>query len=406
MAHERARRGLRPVDGAAQRQPGGGLGNDADSDGARRLGFWQERYFVQVLAGQDVTRAGAGRIWRGAGESAAHRREAARAGRSACRKQGWTPSSRIYFHDEAVIQQKLDLGGENILGLGPRPTGALAGYTLDGQAYQAAAGGISAGRAGGRVPERAAECGAGRAAGIRGEGWAAWGRYLARKAADGVVELLAEALNPMTVEALAARAAGLAAAVLRGGGGFAVRRAARAAGFPAGGCLLPLQPALGAGRDDRRARLDPAPGAGAGDAGGHPAARAGLVRLDLPDGHAGGMGQPARRAAAREADSRRAGGLAKQALLVAILAAALLGSLSLLVFDPLALFTRGMSDGGDPGAGPGSQRAGEACSTRCAGCARWWTGWRPRCAGRCCRRNGRCSTAACGSRCCWRASWR
>ena len=40
-----ALRGGEPVDG---------IGNNADSDGARRLAFWQERYFVQALAGQDV----------------------------------------------------------------------------------------------------------------------------------------------------------------------------------------------------------------------------------------------------------------------------------------------------------------------------------------------------------------
>ncbi len=112
-----------------------GLGNDADSDGARRLGFWQGRYFVQVLAGQDVSAqeleefgAALAKTLPKGGEPPAL---AARLPQA-----GLVPDSTVFFHQEPSLQTALDLGGQNLLGLSPKTDGVLAGYTLDGQPYR------------------------------------------------------------------------------------------------------------------------------------------------------------------------------------------------------------------------------------------------------------------------------
>jgi len=111
------------------------VGNNADSDGTRRLGFWQGRYFVQALAAQD---------------SAAQELEAFGAAMAKALPAGGSPpgliadlprvgleaDSLVYFHLAASVQKTLDLGGQDSLGLSLETKCALASYTLDGQPYQ------------------------------------------------------------------------------------------------------------------------------------------------------------------------------------------------------------------------------------------------------------------------------
>ena len=51
-------------------------------------------------------------------------------------QDGLVPDSTVYFHQEPSLQTELDLGGQNLLGLGPKTDGVLAGFTLDGQPYR------------------------------------------------------------------------------------------------------------------------------------------------------------------------------------------------------------------------------------------------------------------------------
>jgi len=112
-----------------------GIGNNADSDGARRLAFWQERYFVQALAGQDVPEADLAAF----GEALA--KNLPRGGQppalvTGLPKDGLEAGRTLYFHGETSLTPALDLGGENRLGLSPKTNGVLAFYTLEGQPYR------------------------------------------------------------------------------------------------------------------------------------------------------------------------------------------------------------------------------------------------------------------------------
>jgi hypothetical protein len=46
------------------------------------------------------------------------------------------PRSSIFFHEEISIQNNLWLGGENLLGLGPKTEGVLARYNVGGAPVQ------------------------------------------------------------------------------------------------------------------------------------------------------------------------------------------------------------------------------------------------------------------------------
>ena len=121
-----ALRGGEPVDG---------IGNNADSDGARRLAFWQERYFVQALAGQDVPEADLAAFGKALAQNLP------RGGQppalvTSLPKDGLDPWRTLYFHTEASLASTLDLGGENRLGLSQKTNGVLGSYTLEGQTYR------------------------------------------------------------------------------------------------------------------------------------------------------------------------------------------------------------------------------------------------------------------------------
>ncbi len=112
-----------------------GVGNNADSDGTRRLAFWQDRYFAQVLSDQAVTADELQAF------GAALARQLPKGGKPPVLVQrlpqsGLEADSVIYFHQVAAIHKGIDLGGENVLGLSAETSGVLAGYRLEGQVFQ------------------------------------------------------------------------------------------------------------------------------------------------------------------------------------------------------------------------------------------------------------------------------
>lgn len=111
------------------------VGNEGDTDPGRRLAFWQNRYFVSVTAQQAVLDA----------DLLAFAQAVALAlptggerppvvGRLP--REGLVERSLIFFHEEISIQDRLWLGGENILGLSRETDGVLAQYDLGGAAVR------------------------------------------------------------------------------------------------------------------------------------------------------------------------------------------------------------------------------------------------------------------------------
>lgn len=105
------------------------VGNNGDLEPGRRLTFWQDCYTVWVHARPQVDDA--------------ELRRFAQALSEALPKGGDPPSliaqlpaegmvqrSVVFFHQEISIQDRLWLGGENLLGLGPQTDGALAQYEV------------------------------------------------------------------------------------------------------------------------------------------------------------------------------------------------------------------------------------------------------------------------------------
>ena len=108
-----------------------GIGNDGDQDPGRRLIFWQDRYTVQVRARQELDAAELERF-------AQEVSTALPSGGERPEMVGRLPSdglverSALFFHEEISIQDRLWLGGENLLGLGPEVDGVLGHYDLGG----------------------------------------------------------------------------------------------------------------------------------------------------------------------------------------------------------------------------------------------------------------------------------
>jgi hypothetical protein len=113
------------------------VGNDGDADPGRRLAFWQDRYYVQVRALQELPdaelRAFAGAI-SAALPAASSGERPPLVGRLPT--DGLVERSVIFFRQEISIQDRLWLGGENLLGLGPETDGVLAGYDVGGALAQ------------------------------------------------------------------------------------------------------------------------------------------------------------------------------------------------------------------------------------------------------------------------------
>jgi hypothetical protein len=109
------------------------VGNDGDQDPGRRLLFWQDRYTVQVRARQELDAAELRRF----AESVS---TALPAGGGQPELVSRLPSdnlverSALFFHEEISIQDRLWLGGQNLLGLSPETDGVLGQYDVDGTA--------------------------------------------------------------------------------------------------------------------------------------------------------------------------------------------------------------------------------------------------------------------------------
>jgi hypothetical protein len=111
------------------------VGNEGDTDPGRRIAFWQDRYYVSVTALQAVSDADLLAFAQAVsvalppgGERPALVNRLPREGLVA---RGW-----IFFHEELSIQDRLWLGGENILGLSQETAGVLAQYDLGGAMVQ------------------------------------------------------------------------------------------------------------------------------------------------------------------------------------------------------------------------------------------------------------------------------
>jgi hypothetical protein len=109
------------------------IGNDGSALPGRRLSFWQDRYFVQMTALKPVPdsalKAAGDAISAGlpnGGEKPALMETLPSQGLS-------EDPGPLFFHQELTIQDRVWLGGENKLGLGPETDGVLGRYDLDGQ---------------------------------------------------------------------------------------------------------------------------------------------------------------------------------------------------------------------------------------------------------------------------------
>lgn len=108
-----------------------GRANDGDADPGRRLAFWQDRYFVSVHARQPLDNADL-RDLAGALSEALPQGGERPALLERLPAEGSVECSAVFFHEELSIQDRLWLGGENLLGLGPDTDGVLAQYDVEG----------------------------------------------------------------------------------------------------------------------------------------------------------------------------------------------------------------------------------------------------------------------------------
>ena len=107
------------------------VGNDGDGDLGRRLAFWQDRYYVRVRARQELEDAELRRFADAVSGSLPSGGE--RPGLlDQLPRDGLVERSAVFFHEEISIQDRLWLGGENLLGLGAETDGVLAQYDVDG----------------------------------------------------------------------------------------------------------------------------------------------------------------------------------------------------------------------------------------------------------------------------------
>ncbi len=111
------------------------IGQGGDSDPGRRLAFWQDRYLVQVRARQTLPDTDLQMFAQAFSSILPSGGEVPElVGRLP--SEGLIEQSIIFFHEEISIQDRIWLGGENLLGLSPQTDGVLAEYDLDGTKVQ------------------------------------------------------------------------------------------------------------------------------------------------------------------------------------------------------------------------------------------------------------------------------
>ncbi len=107
------------------------IGNDGDLETGRRLSFWQDRYTVHVSARQQVEDV----LLFNFGKAIAQRlptggERPALVGRLP--QVGLKNRGYVFFHEELAIQDRVFLGGKNLLGLSHDSDGVVAQYDLAG----------------------------------------------------------------------------------------------------------------------------------------------------------------------------------------------------------------------------------------------------------------------------------
>ncbi len=111
------------------------LGNQGDADPGRWLAFWQARYYVRLRARQPLDEAEL-RRWAEAVSQALPSGGERPVLVDRLPAEGLMPRSQLFFHQEISIQDRLWLGGQNLLGLGLETDGVLARYDLNGVPVQ------------------------------------------------------------------------------------------------------------------------------------------------------------------------------------------------------------------------------------------------------------------------------
>jgi len=111
------------------------IGNDGDTDDGRRITFWQNRYFVEVRARQQLPEVELQSFAETISKALPPGGEAPTIVKR-LPVDGLVARSALFFHQEISIQDQVWLGGENILGLSSTTEGVLAQYDLDGTAAQ------------------------------------------------------------------------------------------------------------------------------------------------------------------------------------------------------------------------------------------------------------------------------
>jgi hypothetical protein len=106
-----------------------GIGNDGDAISGRRIAFWQSRYYAELFAFPVISDAELRALAHAVSANLPTGGE--RPGLlDRLPAQGLIARSMVFFHQEVSIQDRLWLGGENLLGLGPETSGVLAQYDI------------------------------------------------------------------------------------------------------------------------------------------------------------------------------------------------------------------------------------------------------------------------------------
>lgn len=112
------------------------IGNEGSLEPGQRLVFWQDRYFVDLFAFPPQPEDQSLRVLAQATSSRLPSGGERPAVMSHLPTDGLVAGSALFFHQEISIQDRLWLGGENLLGLGPETEGVLARYDLEGAEAQ------------------------------------------------------------------------------------------------------------------------------------------------------------------------------------------------------------------------------------------------------------------------------
>jgi hypothetical protein len=105
------------------------IGNDGDAVSGRRIAFWQNRYFAELFAFPAIPDADLRDSARAVSlnlPTGGERPELL----DLLPEQGLVARSILFFHQEISVQDRLWLGGENVLGLGPETGAVLAQYEI------------------------------------------------------------------------------------------------------------------------------------------------------------------------------------------------------------------------------------------------------------------------------------